>query len=466
MTDILKFNTQKGNSTDKLLHRKDYDMSTLLRHPLLQAVNDLKRAFVLNEFVLLDHSMHPEIEKEDFSVPLFMEPEDASLPPIPLLENGSYALRTRLLPGRLSSIPKGAPLRAVTCGKVFDASDKEHPEHMRLEGIVAQPDLRINSYTLIWDRIAEGTLGIGSRAKLEQIGKKTYQIKIIDRAGIIYQLGWTGEAKWLTSEYLGTNQPGIKTWVFIIDADTFAMQLHTIDNRHSLYTSDVSALSAYRSNEMSVGNTIEERASDVLRSLGYTEFIGPTIYEAGAYKKMNMFQDEWDKNNKGVPLTWKTSEQDALRTVLAPSLEDALAKNFKAGNKDVRIFETGHIFLPKGRHDKDKTPYEKLSLSVGAYGPEMDYETFTQEVKKILDGLGVKIHYFVETEAAIAYYAKECSLIMSRMGGYLFGNFGQISPKAQRNYGIGVPAYMAQFELEPLEMDALSELQKNPEEIA
>lgn len=440
------------------------NMITLLRHPLLQTMNDLKRAFVLNGFDLADNEFHSEIEKEDFSIPAFKEPENIILPQIRLLESGSYALRTRLLPGVLTKISKRIPLRAVTCGKVFSASAEAESTQFRIEGVIAQPDLRVNSYSVIWDRIAEGAFVIGSYAKLEKIGAKTFEIKAVTWEGEELKLGWTGEAEWLISEYLGTRQPGIKTWAFIIDVDFLAMQRFHIEDRKMLYTKDVSILSSYPSSEMTVGNTIEDRAADVLRCMGYTEFVGSTIYEAGAYKKMNMFQDEWDKNNKGVPLMERTAKQDALRTVLAPSLEDALSMNWKAGNKEAKLFEIGHIFLPKEKYDKDKTPYEKTALSVGAYGPDMDFKKFTEEVKNILSGLGVKIPYFVDSEAAIAYHPKECSLIMSRKGGYLFGNFGQISVKAQRNYGIGMPAYMAQLELQPLEIEAISEFEKNPED--
>lgn len=326
------------------------------------------------------------------------------------------------------------------------------------------PDLRLNSYGVLWNRIAEGAFGIGSRVTLEKTDKKTYTMKTITRDGKEYSLGWTGETDWLIAEYLGVRKPGIKSWTFIIDIDTLTMQRFGITSRDALYTKDVSRLATYPYSEISVGRTIEDRASDVPRGMGYTEFIGPTIYEPGVYKKMNMFQDEWDTNNKGVPLTRQDAQNDALRTVLAPSLEQALSENWQAGNQSVKIFEIGHIFLPKGKHDKDKTPYEKTALSVGAYGPDMNYEVFTEEVINILKGLGVNIPYFVESEGAIAYHPKECSLIMNRMGGYLFGNFGQISVKAQKNYGIGVPAYMAQLELQPLEAERIAEFQKNPED--
>ena len=48
---------------------------------------------------------------------------------------------------------------------------------------------------------------------------------------------------------------------------------------------------------------------------------------------------------------------------------------------------------------------------------------------------------------------------------YLEGNFGGIGEKARENYGIGVPAYMANFELNPLEKKAASEYYFVPPEL-
>lgn len=51
---------------------------------------------------------------------------------------------------------------------------------------------------------------------------------------------------------------------------------------------------------------------------------------------------------------------------------------------------------------------------------------------------------------AKAYKWNECLLIMDENNDYLSANVGQISRKAQTNFGIGKAAYMANFELDAL----------------
>ena len=102
-------------------------------------------------------------------------------------------------------------------------------------------------------------------------------------------------------------------------------------------------------------------------------------------------------------------------------------------------------------------PIEKLAFSFGAYGEDMNLAMFIQEVGDFLTKIGNKNHFYVPTDLAIAYQKGECRLILDEKMQYLDGNFGGISEIAERNFGIGTHAFMANLELMALERKAAEE---------
>ena len=161
---------------------------------------------------------------------------------------------------------------------------------------------------------------------------------------------------------------------------------------------------------------------------------------------MNMIQEEWDKNNRGYPLVEPLDGLTAVRTVLTPAIEETMAFNYRQGAASLRIFEVGHIYLPKG---DEILPKEHIAVAFGAYGPDATIEWFTGEVRTFLTAMGISNPKFVPTDAATAYKWNECLIIMNG-DTYIQSNFGQINRTATKNHGIGAPAYMANFELDAL----------------
>mgnify|MGYP000925835782 FL=1 len=63
--------------------------------------------------------------------------------------------------------------------------------------------------------------------------------------------------------------------------------------------------------------------------------------------------------------------------------------------------------------------------------------------------MGIRDTKFVPTSMATAYKWNECLIILNKKS-YIHSNFGRINEIAAKNHGIGVPAYMANFELDAL----------------
>lgn len=439
-------------------------MDKITRHPLYQTADILKRAFLVNGFHLYDNGNSPEVVSEDKIVELYTLPDEAVFRPI-MLEDGRFALRTSLLPTELCKMRRVLPVKELVCGRVYNSDDKKLSGHIYLEGVFADRGIITKDWEALLDRTVKEIYGISTSAALEPVKKNIFRIVIQKDSKDKVILGYTGYGNWLARALLGADDEEIKVWLFTIDVDSIALSLHQIESRDALYNNLLKNLKMCRDKAPACGSTFADKASNLLRRKGYTEYIGSRIYRADAYIKMNMFQGEWDTNNKGMTLVEPlgTNGEDIwLPTVLTPGLEEVISENYKAGEESVKIFDIGHTYLP-GKDGGE--PSEKIALSIGAYGPEMDAKSFKADMDELLSGLGISNHFFIPTDIPIPYDRKNCWLVLDETMSYLEGNFGAIGGKARENYGIKVPAYMANFELKPLEKKAASEYYFIPPEL-
>ena len=330
-----------------------------------------------------------------------------------------------------------------------------------IEGVVADSGMNEKDYARLWNNIVRQLYGLSARAILSDAGEHSQKVEAetdIDR----FVLAYTGPASAVSRALLGIDNDAVRVWIFSVDIDEAAVHDYHLADREALYRPVVSFLAEYASERTSLTDNFARKAADLLRARGYSEFSGQKIYEPDCYKKMNMIQESWDTNNRGVQLKTPLGACTGLPTVLTPALEEALAENYRAGEESVRIFEIGHIFVPNPKGGK---PVEKLALSAGAYGPELDRVSFRKHVDSFLTELGIHNHFFIPTNLAIAYNTSDCWLILDEKMSYLEGNFGSISPKALENHGIGTQAYMIQLELAPLEKKAKEEYDFVPTEL-
>lgn len=439
-------------------------MNKITRHPLYQTADIIKRAFLVNEFHLFDNGESPEVISPDKAVDLYQLPEEAVCKKI-MLEDGRFSLRTNLLPTVLNKMGKNFPVKEIVCGRVYDANDKIFPAHLFLEGVLADKNIVMKDLEILWNRITKEIYGVSASAALKPVQKDTFRIVICRADGREFTFGYTGRGNWLCRALLGTEASEIETWLFAIDIDNAALDFHQTESREKLYQNIIKDLRKYEEKHPACGDTFADKTSNLLRQMGYVEYIGQRIYQSDAYLKMNMFQGEWDTNNKGMLLVEPLGENGEniwLPTVLTPGLEQVMSDNYRNGEESLKIFDIGHTYLP-GKNGEE--PIEKIALSIGAYGPEIDAASFKTDMDVLLSKLGIANHFFIPTDIPIPYDKKHCWLVLDETMSYLEGNFGGIGTKARDNYKIGVPAYMANFELEPLEKKAFSEYYFVPPEL-
>ncbi len=435
-------------------------MVNIYKHPLDIMADAFKRAFLENGFQIYDDGETAELVEQEQSAEPFAVSEDFRAEPV-LLEGG-YTLRTEQLTAHLAKMRGPLPVKKLCCGVIYDRKDGRQPARLRLEGVYADRNVSVRDWQRFWNRIMAAVYGVCAGCRLEASGAGCYEL-IAEREGAeAAAIGCTGPGSWLTRALLDTDSDGICTWVFRLDMDRAAMNLFGLRERSELYSSCLSALRRQEDISCRVGESYQNRLEDLMRKMGYVRFHGMKLYPEDIYKKMNMIQEAWDTNNRGVRLAEPLNGNTGLPTVLTPALEQALSECYGAGEKSVKIFDIAHIFLPDAAGGP---PAEKLALTAGVYGPETDSVSFKGEIGEILDQAGFRNHFFIPTSLAIAYDTSDTWLILDEKMRYMEGNFGGISPIAEKNYGIGVHCYMANLEIRPLEAKHDEEYAFTPPEL-
>ena len=315
-------------------------MNKITKHPLYAACDKLKKAFAVCGFTLEDDGYSPEVVtfQQDFDT--FEPTEEYKCGRIELKADG-YVLRSGLLAVNLPKFAKTLPLKSVVCGKVYDSNSGDFPARLRIEGIWADREVSFKDITRFFNSVVKETLGLSSKARLEASANGSYNVFAEDEDGKSFLIGCVGKALWLAKAVLNISEGDC--WVFSADADNAALAMFGFDSREELYNNNIKFLSSCENDEPSFGGSFLNQAAAVLRSMGYSRYIGSRIYKADCYKKMNMFQDEWDANNKGIFLKEPLGDKVWLPTVLTPAGEEALETNWHEGEKEVRIFDIEHI---------------------------------------------------------------------------------------------------------------------------
>ena len=85
-----------------------------------------------------------------------------------------------------------------------------------------------------------------------------------------------------------------------------------------------------------------------------------------------------------------------MRTLLAPSMLNVIVDNLKKGNAEGRLFELSNVYLPKSL-PLTELPEERLTLSLGCFGPDEDFFTVKGAVEAIADAFDLQFEYVRDT---------------------------------------------------------------------
>ena len=192
----------------------------------------------------------------------------------------------------------------------------------------------------------------------------------------------------------------------------------------------------------------ENLLGSVCRAAGYDEiitysFISPTYYDKIDLPKDSALRDSLKILN---PLGEDTS---IMRTTTLPSMLEILTRNYNYRNQDVKLYEVGRTYLPGG---EDGLAIESKTLTLGAYGGDMDFYAMKGAIEAILQELRVKDVTFrigSGLPEELSYHPGRFAEVWS--GSDCLGWFGQIHPLVAKNYGVDAEFYCAELAMDELE---------------
>ncbi|WP_163194423.1 phenylalanine--tRNA ligase subunit beta [Clostridium thermarum] len=191
-------------------------------------------------------------------------------------------------------------------------------------------------------------------------------------------------------------------------------------------------------------------ASGLNQSISYA-FISPK-----AFDKINLDADNPLRNTVTIknPLG---EDYSVMRTTTIPSMMESLGRNYARNNEVTRLFEIGKVYIPL--NDGRELPDERNILTVGMYG-QCDYLDLKGIVENLLEILGIEGCSFVrESDNATFHPGKTAALMLKNIK---VGVLGEIHPDVSDKFGLDVPAYVAELNLDILYASAKLEKKYKP----
>jgi phenylalanyl-tRNA synthetase beta chain len=210
--------------------------------------------------------------------------------------------------------------------------------------------------------------------------------------------------------------------------------------------------------------SIQEKMSWIMTGLGFSEII---TYSFVSRDSADMLGAKADSRLRAFvelknPLT---IEQAVMRTSLLPGLLDTAKENIARGEKDLKLFEWGKIFL---KNDPAPLPHEKPFLAgimTGLYRPKEWYEnarlTDFYDIKGVVEvlfrSLGIKEVRFETNKPEPGYHARfSCGIFVA--DSYV-GCLGQATSDVIERYDLKTESvYLFEVDIEAL----LENMSKTP----
>ena len=189
---------------------------------------------------------------------------------------------------------------------------------------------------------------------------------------------------------------------------------------------------------------LERQIGAACRSMGLDEIITYSFISPSYYDKIRMPADSPLRDSLKIlnPLGEDTS---IMRTTILPSMLEILTRNYNYRNKSAALYEIGRIYLKRA----DGLADEPRIVSMGAYGPKMDFFVLKGWVEALLRDLGAKNVRFAAEKANPAYHPGRCAKVYA--GDTELGVLGQIHPLVAGNYGVDAEFYCAELSFDALD---------------
>ena len=183
-----------------------------------------------------------------------------------------------------------------------------------------------------------------------------------------------------------------------------------------------------------------DRIKSLLVGLGCFECV---TYSFGAVSELDKLGlEEDDKLRRAVKIINPLGdEQGYMRTSPVPDMLKVVANNINKKVQDIRLFETGRVYLPTG--DQNELPEEHKYVCIALCGDE-GYYSLKGVVENLLEAFGIDEAKF--TPAGAGYYHPGRKAMVYADGDKL-GELGEIHPDVAEKFGIDKRVYLAEMSI-------------------
>lgn len=190
---------------------------------------------------------------------------------------------------------------------------------------------------------------------------------------------------------------------------------------------------------------LDDKVVEIMTASGLNQSISYSFISPKAFDKIVLPEDS--ELRRVVTIKNPLGEDySVMRTTTLASMMESLARNYSRNNSEAYLFEIGKVYIPS--EDPTELPTEKNILTVGIYG-DVDYLNLKGIVENLIDGLGVKgVKFLRESENPSFHPGKTAKLIVGRKTDA--GVFGEIHPDVNENFGIEVPCFVAEINLDAI----------------
>lgn len=190
---------------------------------------------------------------------------------------------------------------------------------------------------------------------------------------------------------------------------------------------------------------MENGLKNILVDSGFYETLNYSLYSASACDKLLLKADDARRNV--IKIANPISEDlSTVRTVMAHALMLDIAYNLSVGNKDLRFFEIGRVYLPKSL-PLTELPNENNRLSLAVCENGFDFFNLKGVMENLLVGSSLK---YTIRRSAEPYLHTGVSADIVAEDGTVVGWFGKIHKHVLKNYGINQDVYYGELDTDYL----------------
>ena len=184
---------------------------------------------------------------------------------------------------------------------------------------------------------------------------------------------------------------------------------------------------------------LESEISTILTSQGLYEIYTYNFQSPSMLDKLNVAADSALRNQVKIsnPLGEDTS---VMRTTMAGSMLETLARNYNYRTKSAKFFELGRVYIPT---TAGQLPDEPRTLMIGMYGG-VDFYDIKGVCEEMFAQLRISDVEYERLSDNPVYHPGRSAKIM--LNGKQLGVIGEVHPSVARNFEIGTKTYMGEID--------------------